>query len=136
MRVHFSRRLAMALSVCAALFLGSAAAASAYVLEGARWGGTPTSGCCANLHVQYASSMYTIDRSGWDNARAAWNGSAANVYLTNASGALTVNDSYASTVAWDGITSARNGCHISGPTTDDVNGINRLYDRPRGESKT
>jgi predicted Zn-dependent protease len=187
MRFHLSRRLAAAVAVATALFLGSAAAASAYTLEGGRWGGTPTSGCCANIHVQYASSMYSIDRAGWDNARAVWNGSAANVYLTNASGALTVNDSYASTVAWDGITylsstscgssscwtsanaymnnyytrsdststiqgiaahelghamgighasgcvlmtaatSTRNSCGIHGPTTDDVNGINRLY---------
>lgn len=78
--------------------------ASAYSLEGARWHGTPTSGCCATIHVQYSSAWYPGDSAAFDNARSAWNGSPANVLLDNHSGALTVDDTSDSSVGWDGIT--------------------------------
>lgn len=78
--------------------------ASAYVREGPRWENTPTSGCCANISVQYQPYMYAINSTGWDNGRWAWNAQPDNIYLNQGSGALTVDDSYSSTVGWDGIT--------------------------------
>ncbi|GAP61411.1 hypothetical protein AHiyo1_51110 [Arthrobacter sp. Hiyo1] len=85
--------------------------AKAYNLEGVRWENTPTSGCCAYITVQYQANMYGIDSTGWDNGRWAWNASPDNIYLPSGSGALTVDDSYASTVGWDGITYyAWHGC--------------------------
>ncbi|MDP9934789.1 hypothetical protein J2T11_001129 [Paenarthrobacter nicotinovorans] len=47
--------------------------AKAYVLEGVRWEGTPTSGCCATIYIQYRPSMYSINIAGWDAGRYAWN---------------------------------------------------------------
>lgn len=78
--------------------------AMAYNLEGARWDNTPTSGCCATIHVQYSSAWYPGDSAAVDNARGAWNASPANVWLDNHSGALTADDTYNSSVGWDGIT--------------------------------
>ncbi|MBP2393516.1 matrixin family metalloprotease [Paenarthrobacter nicotinovorans] len=78
--------------------------AKAYVLEGVRWEGTPTSGCCATIYIQYQPSMYSINIAGWDNGRYAWNVAPDNIYLPSGPGALTVDDAYASTVGWDGVT--------------------------------
>lgn len=80
--------------------------ASAYNLLGIRWAGTPTSGCCAALNVQYASTFQPGDRDAFDNARGAWNGSSANVIFTSGSSALTVGDTVNSSVGWDGITNS------------------------------
>jgi predicted Zn-dependent protease len=157
--------------------------ASAYHLEGPRWGGTPTSGCCANIHVQYASGFYPDDQVAYNSAIIAWNQSAANVLLVSGSSKLTIDDVINNSVTWDGITNytysgssftaanvllnyhftigydssktkgvaahelghalglahtsgcvlmtpdtpTRSSCGISGPTSDDVNGVNHLY---------
>lgn len=48
--------------------------------------------------------MYSINIAGWDNGRYAWNVAPDNIYLPSGPGALTVDDAYASTVGWDGVT--------------------------------
>jgi len=88
----------------AGLIIGIGSPAFAYSLEGGRWILQPYSGCCLQLNVQYASSMYTVERTGWDNGRQAWNSSSANALLYTGSSNLTVNDVYESTVSWDGLT--------------------------------
>ncbi|WAH98583.1 matrixin family metalloprotease [Arthrobacter sp. MMS18-M83] len=85
--------------------------AEAYTLEGVRWENTPTSGCCASITVQYQANMYGINITGWNNGRSVWNAAPDNIYLPSGGGALTVDDAYASTVDWDGITYyAWHGC--------------------------
>lgn len=91
-------------AVVATVVALAGAPALAYHLEGPKWENTPNSGCCATIHVQYSSAFYSGDRAAFDGARSAWNGSAANVLLPAASGALTVDDTYDSNVSWDGIT--------------------------------
>lgn len=92
--------------VGAALVVIQATGALAYNLEGGRWSGQPTSGCCATLAVQYLQPMQPYDSTGWDNGRQAWNGdNNANItWVTIASSSITVTDTYSSGVAWDGAT--------------------------------
>lgn len=97
------RALVVALLVVAFSFVGQETA-SAYKLEGTGWDNTRPSGCCATIHVQYSSAFYGNDKAGFDNARSAWNNSAANILLPAASGALTVDDTADRSVGWDGIT--------------------------------
>ncbi|MCW2888861.1 MAG: hypothetical protein QOE54_278 [Streptosporangiaceae bacterium] len=97
------RLIFMALTF-AILTMFSATSALAYNLEGPKWSGTPSSGCCAHIGVQYSTAWFTGDQSAMDAAVSAWNGSPANVLLEKRSGALTVDDTYDSGVGWDGIT--------------------------------
>lgn len=97
------RLIAVAFLVLFSLMLAENPA-SAYYLNGNRWAGTPTSGCCATLNVQYASTLQPSDSASFDNARNVWNGSSANVIFLRGSGALTVNDTNNSSVTWDGLT--------------------------------
>lgn len=103
-KVRKSRLIVVAFLVVISLMVAENPA-SAYYLLGARWAGTPTSGCCASLNVQYASTLQSLDRAAFDNGRNAWNWSSANVILTSGSSALTVGDTSNSSVGWDGITS-------------------------------
>jgi hypothetical protein len=98
--------LAAALSVGGAVVVPSNA--SAYSLEGLRWPGQPTSGCCANLTVEYTSVSQSYDSTGyfegfinWEN----WAGSGANVNITSVSSSRwTADDTSNSGVTWDGLT--------------------------------
>jgi hypothetical protein len=98
--------------VAAVVVLGDTPAL-AYTLEGPKWENTPDSGCCATINVQCSSAFYGRDRDAFDGARGAWDQSLANVYLPAANGALTVDDTYDSTVSWDGYTYS--GWHQSCP---------------------
>jgi hypothetical protein len=77
--------------------------ASGYALEGLRWHGTPTSGCCAYIHVQFNTFSSSNDRSVMTDAMNAWTGSPANVILQALPGNLTVEDTTA-TEPWVGAT--------------------------------
>jgi hypothetical protein len=90
--------------VVAAVVAALGTPARAYHLEGPKWQNTPNSGCCATINVQYAAAFFGNDRAAFDGARGAWNGSAANVLLPAAGGALTVDDQSNSNVSWDGLT--------------------------------
>lgn len=87
--------------------------ANAYNLdEGAKWNGTPNSGCCAYIHASPngaadasgLNAMSPFDADGFRNAVNAWNNSPANVDLDFHSGALTLFDPTVPNVSWDGIT--------------------------------
>ncbi len=82
--------------------------AEAYVLEGLRWPGQPSSGCCANLTMEYTSVSKSYDSAGYFTGFISWNhayGSGVNVNVTSvASAAWTADDVYYSSVSWDGIT--------------------------------
>jgi hypothetical protein len=80
--------------------------ASAYYLEGPYWSGQPATGCCANLYLQYAASMYLGDSTVYDNGRAAWNQtSSANIYFwTASSSSIYATDQNNSSASWDGRT--------------------------------
>jgi Matrixin len=90
--------------------------ASAYNLEGIRWGGTPTSGCCANLTAQYKTVTESYDYVGLYTGFINWNhsfNSGVNVQITTVSSSpWTVQDTYNSGVTWDGLT----------PYAQDLNG--------------
>lgn len=101
----FGIRTVLIAAAIAVFTMLSATPASAYKLLNIRWDGQPTSGCCATIYVQYAPAFYTGDRAAYDNARAAWNGSPANVWLNQGSSSLTVDDVYDSSVGWDGLAS-------------------------------
>lgn len=75
------------------------------MLNGSRWANTPTSGCCATIHVQILTGLFGSSRTAYNGAISAWTNSAANVILTSASGALTAGDTVNSSVTWDGLTS-------------------------------
>lgn len=78
--------------------------ASAYVLEGYKWHGTPSSGCCAYIHVQFNTFTYSNTRSAVTDAMNKWTGSPANVILQALPGNLTAEDTNDPTVDWVGIT--------------------------------
>jgi hypothetical protein len=86
--------------------------AFAYSLEGARWAGTPTSGCCANIHVSPNGTsdssglnlMSSFDAQGFRDAVARYNGPGPNVVLCFCSGALKLYDPTVANVSWDGQT--------------------------------
>lgn len=98
------RRLLSALAVAVTSMLVFSAPALAYHLEGPRWSSQRSSGCCATFYVQYSSAFYSGDKAGFDNGRAAWNGSPANVLFYSGSSSITVDDTNNSSVGWDGIT--------------------------------
>lgn len=97
----------MALIVSLLTLLGISSA-YAYNLEGYRWGGTPSSGCCANLYYNEPSDtgwVYGVDKDAMHGAESAWNNSPANVYyVNNGSPNISFNDTVNSSVNWDGIT--------------------------------
>lgn len=98
------RRLIVAFATVAAMLLG-ANTASAYNLEGHKWGGTPNSGCCANIYYNIGGFHYGLDSPAMTLSLDAWNASAANVvWVGNGSPNMTVKDVYDSSVAWDGMT--------------------------------
>ena len=82
--------------------------AEAYNLEGLRWPGQPTSGCCANLTVEYTTVSKSYDSAGYFAAFLSWNhsfGSGVNVNVTSVSSSVwTADDVNYSSVTWDGIT--------------------------------
>lgn len=98
--------LATALSVGGALTLSTDA--DAYNLEGLRWRGTPTSGCCANLGVQYNTVSQSYDAAGLYLGFLEWNNdfnSGVNVQCdTVSSSPWTVQDVYNPGSGWDGLT--------------------------------
>jgi hypothetical protein len=80
--------------------------AAAYNLEGPRWSGQPTSGCCAHLYLQYAAALYPGDSTVYDNGRFAWNNTAsANIFFyTASSSSIYATDQNNSSASWDGRT--------------------------------
>jgi hypothetical protein len=98
------RRLLSALAAAVTLVLVLSAPAFAYHLEGPCWSNQRSSGCCATFYTQYASTFYSGDKAGFDNARSAWNGSSANVLFYSGSSPITVDDTDNASVSWDGIT--------------------------------
>src|SRR5258708_40300731 len=111
----WSYKAALAGILSLALLLLATSSVFAYHLEGPRWYGTPHSGCCANVLVNVQGSWHSVDRSALTNGVNAWNGSPANVWLTQTtSGALTAQDAYNSSVGWDGLTNyAWSGAYFS-----------------------
>lgn len=109
-RSRIAQMVLVCLVVLTATFLGGPA--NAYNLEGAKWAGTPNSGCCATIHASPNGAadssglniMSPFDAAGFRNALNAWNGSPANVLLDFHSGALTLYDPTVSNVSWDGYT--------------------------------
>src|SRR5260370_15868610 len=100
----WSYKVAIAGILTLTIMLLGTSSAFAYHTEGAKWENQPGSGCCAYLNVQFSSAWYPGDKTATLNAMYAWNGSPANVYFTQASGALTTDDTYDSSVNWDGLT--------------------------------
>jgi hypothetical protein len=78
----------------------------AYTLEGPRWSGQPSAGCCATLYTQYSVSMYAGDPAIWDNGRFAWNQTpSANIFFnTTSSSVIYLMDVNDTLVNWDGMT--------------------------------
>jgi hypothetical protein len=81
--------------------------AKAYSLEGPRWQGQPTSGCCANLIVEYLTVTQSYDSAGYFTGFLSWNhsfGSGVNVNVTTSSNSRwTADDLYNNQVSWDGL---------------------------------
>jgi hypothetical protein len=101
----WSYKAALAGILSLALLLLATSSVFAYHLEGPRWYGTPHSGCCANVLVNVQGSWHSNDTNGRNGAVNAWNGSPANVLLTqDHAGALTINEASHNNVSWDGIT--------------------------------
>ncbi len=115
------RRALRPIFVAAALSVGGTLAlstdANAYVLEGLRWAGTPTSGCCANLGVQYNTVTQSYDAAGLFAGFLSWNhgfSSGVNVNISTVSSSVwTVQDVYVPGSNWDGLTP--------------INGLNGLF---------
>lgn len=85
-----------------ALFSEQAAAFHTY---GGRWGGQPGPGqCCAHVVVNVAQAQQPVNIDGWNNGRAAWNGSSALLYFDAGSSSLYAVDTNNSSTAWDGYT--------------------------------
>jgi hypothetical protein len=107
--------LASVLSIAGAIALPSDA--SAYNLEGPKWGGTPSSGCCAYLGVQYNYVGQSYDSTGLYLAFLSWNhsfGSGVNVQISAVtSSPWTVQDTYNSGVSWDGMSSLQVGLDLN-----------------------
>ncbi|EFH86078.1 peptidase M10A and M12B matrixin and adamalysin [Ktedonobacter racemifer DSM 44963] len=104
---YVSRRIGKAMLIVAftlMLMIFATSPAFAYHLEGPKWHGQPASGCCAQVNVYFNGTLYIVDQTPLHNAVKAWNGSPANVLLYEKSGSLTLNDTYNSSVGWDGIT--------------------------------
>lgn len=82
--------------------------AKAYALEGLRWPGQPTSGCCANLTVEYLTVSASYDSAGYFSGFLMWNNSfnsGVNVNVTSVSSSRwTADDLYNPNVSWDGLT--------------------------------
>jgi hypothetical protein len=82
--------------------------AKAYSLEGLRWPGQPTSGCCANLTVEYLTVSQSYDLAGYFSGFIDWNnawGSGVNVNVTSVSSSRwTADDLYNPNFSWDGLT--------------------------------
>ena len=98
------RRLILAFATVAAMLVG-ANTASAYNLEGHKWGGTPNSGCCAKIYYNNGGFHYGNDGPAMTAVINTWNGSAANVlWVGNGSPNMTVKDVYDSSALWDGMT--------------------------------
>src|SRR5947209_3665985 len=97
-RTRIGQMVLICLVALTATFL--AGPANAYNLEGAKWAGTPNSGCCATIHASPNGAadssglniMSSFDANGFRDALSAWNGSPANVLLDFHSGALTLYD--------------------------------------------
>jgi hypothetical protein len=101
----WSYKAALAGVLSLALLLLATSSVFAYHLEGPRWGGTPSSGCCAQLLINVGTGWHAVDRTGLNKGVSAWNNSPANVLFTEStSGALTAHDANDSSVSWDGIT--------------------------------
>jgi Matrixin len=101
----WSSRTALVGICILALSLLATSPVFAYHLEGPRWGGTPHSGCCANILVNVRGSWHAVDRTGLNNGVGAWRASPANVAPREANGgALTAQDANNSSVGWDGLT--------------------------------
>lgn len=108
------RRLSLlvVLGVLAAAALAAAPrpAAATYQLEGARWPNQPGAGvCCAVLQYEMNIIIWAnnADVTGWQNGAAAWNNSAALVWVNPAPGNSPINliDTTDSVDGWYGLTS-------------------------------
>lgn len=86
-------------------------------LEGPKCGCQPSSGCCANLGVQYNNVSQSYDSTGFYLGFLLWNhnfGSGANVQINRVSSSVyTVQDMYNSGVSWDGMTSLQVGLDLN-----------------------
>jgi len=107
----------LASTLCIAGAMALPSDASAYNLEGPKWGGQPSSGCCANLGVQYNYVGQSYDATGLFLGFASWNhsfGSGVNVQISTVSSSVwTVQDTYNSGVSWDGMTSLNVGLDLN-----------------------
>ena len=112
--------LASVLSVAGVMTASSEA--SAYNLEGPKWGGQPSSGCCANLGVQYNTVWESYDSEGLYIGFLNWNydfNSGVNVQCTTVSSSVwTVQDTWNSGVSWDGMTSLQVGLDLNFSAAD------------------
>jgi len=94
----------MVLITVAALIFGTNTA-SAYNLEGYKWGGTPSSGCCASIYFGFRGSYLSDVETAFTNGYEAWNESAANVvFVDNGSANISFEGADNSGVTWDGLT--------------------------------
>ena len=96
--------MAIVLFSCLSLFLAMSGNAFAYTTEGGRWNNTPTSGCCAQIGLQFNHFTMGYDHDGVTNGAIAWDDSPANVTFNFGSGALTAQDTTNCGAGWDGQT--------------------------------
>ena len=92
------------IGICAMILLS--VNAFAYNLEGPKWANQPPPHtCCAHINVQESTAWYPNDQAAVNNGISAWNGSPNDILFYKVSSSpLYIDDTYNSSVGWDGIT--------------------------------